>query len=102
MKDWARPFYKSSAWRYEVRPAYLASVFGLCERCLKLGKEVPAKIVHHKKYITRANINDPMITLDFKNLEALCQDCHNKEHGYKKRFKRDDVMFDEHGNLVSK
>ena len=47
----------------------------ICERCGQ-----PAKIVHHKKYITPFNISDPSITLDWNNLECLCQDCHNAEH----------------------
>ena len=39
-----------------------------------------AKVVHHRTYLTPKNINDPSITLNWDNLEALCQDCHNKEH----------------------
>lgn len=61
---------------------------GLCERCLKNGDLVPAKIVHHKIYLTPQNINDPRITLDYSNLEALCQDCHNREHHLEKRVRR--------------
>ena len=37
-------------------------------------------IVHHKTYITEDNINNPDITLNWDNLECLCQTCHNKEH----------------------
>lgn len=33
------------------------------------------------------------------NLEALCQDCHNKEHHRKDKKRR--YMFDEEGNLIS-
>lgn len=39
-----------------------------------------AVICHHKTYLTPGNINDPDIALSWTNLEALCQDCHNKEH----------------------
>jgi hypothetical protein len=46
-----------------------------CERC-----GAAANVVHHKIYITPLNINDPDITLNFDNLEALCHNCHNKEH----------------------
>ncbi len=74
MKQYAEKFYRSKAWR-ETRKAYAASQNGLCERCKQAGD-----IVHHKKYITPSNINDPLITLDWANLELLCQDCHNKEH----------------------
>ena len=37
-------------------------------------------IVHHKNYISKDNIYNTDITLDFNNLELLCMDCHNKEH----------------------
>lgn len=79
MKEYAESFYKSNAWR-QCRLSYLKSVGGLCERCYQKGLFVPAKIVHHKIYITPDNITDPSITFNFNNLEALCQDCHNKEH----------------------
>jgi len=40
----------------------------------------PARVVHHKEYITAANVTDPKMLLAYDNLEALCQDCHNQEH----------------------
>mgnify|MGYP002623827444 CR=1 FL=1 len=79
MKKYAERFYKSKQWQ-DARATYLAMVGGLCERCAKKGKIVPAEIVHHKIYISPGNINDPSITLDFKNFEALCRDCHAEEH----------------------
>ena len=42
-----------------------------------------------------------MITLNFDNLEYICQECHNKEHKRDKSTK-DDVEFDEEGNLILK
>ncbi len=74
MKEYARSFYKSKAWM-KTQAAYMSSKNYICERCGGM-----AKIVHHKTYITPQNINDPNITLSWSNLEALCQDCHNKEH----------------------
>ena len=74
MKEWAKAFYYSKSWR-KCREAYKKTQHGLCERCGGI-----AKVVHHKTHITPTNINDPYITLAFDNLEALCQDCHNKEH----------------------
>lgn len=68
----------------------------VCERCGNV-----AKIVHHKKYLTKENINDPSVTLNFENLEALCQDCHNKEHHGSYGATRYDVMFDEDGDVIS-
>ena len=78
MKEYAESFYHSQAW-HKCRRAYLSS-HTLCERCLSKGEIVPAKIVHHKNYITPENISDANIILNFNNLEALCQDCHNVEH----------------------
>jgi len=90
MKAWAKEFYESSSWR-ECRAAYLISQHNVCERCGDI-----AKVVHHKKYLTAKNINDVSITLNWDNLEALCQDCHNKEHHNKpKRY-----SFDSDGNII--
>lgn len=92
VKEWARGFYASKAWD-ETRKAYMIAQHGLCERCGE-----PAKIVHHKRHITQKNINNTDITLNWDNLEALCQDCHNKEHHAGERQKR--YMFDEAGNVI--
>lgn len=78
-RDFAIAFYQSRAWK-DCRAAYIKSVGGLCEDCLARGIYTPAKVVHHIKHITPDNINDPSITLDFKNLRAVCQDCHAEEH----------------------
>lgn len=74
-----KAFYHSSAWLH-CREGYLAKVGGLCERCMLKGIIRPAKVVHHKEYITAANVTDPEVLLAYDNLEALCQDCHNQEH----------------------
>jgi 5-methylcytosine-specific restriction endonuclease McrA len=94
MKPYAEKFYKSKAWR-NCRDAYFISQHGICERCNGAGK-----IVHHKVYLNPENINDPDIALNHEKLELLCQDCHNKEHHGSGDVVREDVMFDEHGNLV--
>ena len=67
-------FYKSTRW-LKCRAAFLAGKFYICERCGR-----PASIAHHKERITPENVSDPNVTLNFDNLEALCIDCHNKEH----------------------
>ena len=79
MKDFAAGRYKSKRWQ-TTRLAYLKSVGGLCERCLKKGLYKPAVIVHHKVYLTAENINNPEITLNWNNLEAVCRECHEDEH----------------------
>lgn len=94
MKDWAEAFYLSDVWR-DTRDAYLLSRQNICERCGE-----PAKICHHKTWLTKNNINDVYITLSWDNLEALCQECHNKEHHKKKSALR--YSFDADGNLIEK
>lgn len=91
MKEWAKDFYLSLAWS-NTRAAYLMSQDYICERCGD-----PAKIVHHKKRLTKENIHDADITLNWSNLEALCQDCHNKEHH--KRIPGLRYKFDEAGRI---
>lgn len=87
-------FYKSQAWR-RTRAAYLESVNHICERCGR-----PAVIVHHKRYLTPEAVNDPDLALSFDNLEALCRDCHNKEH-FEGKSCEPGLYFDSDGNLVS-
>ncbi|MFT9269709.1 MAG: HNH endonuclease [Liquorilactobacillus nagelii] len=97
----SKPFYRSKAWQ-RCRAGYIKSVGGLCERCLAKGIIKHGYIVHHKRYITEDNIGDPLVTLNWDNLEYLCHDCHNAEHFSKDEVTRDDVMFDESGQLVSR
>lgn len=85
-------FYRSKAWK-RTRAAYLEKVHRICERCGK-----PAVIVHHKRHITAGNVGDQSVTLDFANLEALCMDCHNKEH-FAGRSCEPGLYFDENGDL---
>lgn len=72
-------FYKSKAWKI-ARAEYFKSQSGLCERCKAKGLIVPADIVHHKIHLNSENYNDPSISLNFDNLECLCQTCHNQIH----------------------
>lgn len=94
-KDYARSFYNSKAWK-RTQVAYMSSQCYICERCGRV-----ARIVHHKKYITPQNINDPNITLDWDNLEALCMDCHNAEH-IGGSICAEGLRFDKEGNIVKK
>ena len=93
-KEWAAWFYNSKPW-IDCRLAFLKSKFFICQ-----SGGGAATIAHHKTYLTPANINDPNVTLSWDNLEALCQDCHNKEHQSKYSATREDVMFDENGDLI--
>lgn len=93
-RDFSRAFYNSAVWK-KCRDGYKQSKFGLCERC-----GMPGDHVHHKIYLTPENINNPDITLNWEHLELLCESCHSKEHMSKYGPLRDDVMFDESGDLI--
>ena len=105
MKNYAKRFYTSKTWK-RCRKEYLQSVGYLCERCYAKGVLTPAKIVHHKTYITPENIGDPNITISHDNLEALCWKCHDEEHDhdYHRTQRGDKSRFrvDEFGNVTIK
>lgn len=90
MRNGARSFYKSKRWQ-RISRLYMTQRNYICERC-----GGAAVICHHRKYITPANLNDPAVTLNLDNLEALCQECHNKEH-FQKYTK---AIFDGSGEMV--
>jgi 5-methylcytosine-specific restriction endonuclease McrA len=92
-KGFADAFYTSTAWTRCAR-GYRRAVGGLCEECKKHGKITPAEEVHHKIKLTPENINRPEITLNWRNLIALCKDCHMKMHRSPKRW-----TVDENGNV---
>ena len=91
-KEWAKGFYKSKAWQ-RCREGYIQSVMGLCERCGAGGK-----IVHHIVELTPESINNPEVSLNWNNLELLCQDCHN-EHHHGGGSTTQGIRFDEDGNV---
>ena len=91
-KDYAKGFYGSRAWK-QTQAAYMESRHYVCERCGGM-----ARIVHHIRYITPGNIQDPEITLNWANLEALCMDCHNQEHMGTPGGR---AVFDENGNMIA-
>lgn len=89
MREFAKSFYKSQSW-LKCSRGFMQSKNYICERC-----GAPASICHHKKYLTPDNINNPLITLNWDNLECLCQECHNIEHMQK----HSKVFFDESGQI---
>lgn len=93
-KPWARKFYASAKWKH----TQAAVMRAYCYQCQRCGK--PAKIVHHKVWLTPDNINDPNITLNWDNLEPLCQDCHNQEHQQNGGDTADGLTFDATGHLI--
>lgn len=84
-------FYKSKAWQL-ARNIKINATQGKCERCGAIGEEV-----HHKIRLTVFNVHESKVSLNQDNLELLCKDCHNKEHG---RFKRKENLFDINGNFT--
>ena len=95
MRDFARAFYQSKAWK-KTRAYIFLRDMGLCTRCGK-----PGEIVHHKQHLTPNNIDDPNITLNEDNLELLCRDCHAIEHEGELCTDRE-LTFDEDGNLIER
>lgn len=96
MQAFATEFYGSTAWK-ECRETYKKFVGGLCEDCLKKGIYNPAEMVHHINHVTPSNIYNPEITLNFKNLKAVCRDCHAAYHSEPRAYK-----IDENGNVIIK
>lgn len=93
-KDYAKSFYKSKRW-IDCRNGFMQSKNYICERCNGV-----AIICHHKEYITPENITDPNITLNWDNLESLCQTCHNLEH-HSGGIVAEGLAFNSKGNLIS-
>ncbi len=84
-------FYKSKHW-FIARTVQIQNANGKCERCGKIGEEV-----HHKIRLTVDNVSDALVSLNKDNLELLCKECHNEEHG---RFKKSKQIFDSDGNFI--
>lgn len=95
MREFAREFYKSKAWR-QTREYIFKRDMGLCVRCGS-----PGEIVHHKKYLTPQNIDNPAISLSEDNLELLCRECHAIEHEGEQPTDSG-LQFDSEGNLVER
>ena len=95
-------FYTTWTWR-KCRRAYAEAKGNLCERCLSKGiiepgsKDRPLE-VHHKIPLTPDNMEDPKVALNWDNLELLCMNCHNEEHGKHKHDRR--YMVDEFGRIL--
>ena len=99
MAKWfSESFYKSGRWE-RTRQAYIATVNGLCEVCKDQGVLTPGKILHHVIELSPDNIHDPEITLNWDNLQYVCQDCHNKIH-HSGQVTREGLIFDSSGNIV--
>ena len=99
-KPFAKKFLNSKAWE-SCRTGYIADRIridgGMCEVC----HEALGYIVHHKVLLTPQNINDPDVSLNWKNLSYECKDCHDKHDGHGvKRTISAVCAFDSDGNPI--
>ena len=80
-KSWAKQFYKSDAWQ-ACRAGYIserkAIDGGMCEVC----HEQLGYIVHHKIALTRQNIQNPEVALNWQHLSYECKVCHDQHEGH--------------------
>lgn len=97
MREFASSFYGSQQWK-DCREAFAKSKRYLCENCLAKGLYTPGEIVHHIQPLTPENINDPNVTLNFKNLRLVCRKCHGEEHAQRDRR----YVIDEQGKVYIK
>jgi len=100
-KVYAEKFYHSPIWK-ATRDSYIESVHGLCQICLSKGKITTGYIVHHLIELTPENINNPEVSLNQDNLQYVCLNCHNTIHFGESEVIREDMEFDEHGDVVSR
>lgn len=94
-RNFSKKFYNSKNWK-KTRLNYTAYRFGICERC----GAPNSRQVHHKEYLTPLNINNPDVTLNYDNLELLCDDCHAKEHHEKHSPTEWGLYFNDKGDLI--
>ena len=98
-KDFAKSFYASKAWT-KLRQKVVEDNFYICSKCHK-AFESRDLIVHHVAELTPLNINDPSVTLNYKNLILVCRDCHNEIHGYYTEGETENKFtYDDDGNIV--
>lgn len=91
MKEWAREFYKSQAWK-TIRQTAISRDKYLCVDCLAKGRYTPAEEVHHITELTPGNIGDPAVSLNLDNLVSLCRECHRARHtGKEPRYTVDEM-----------
>ncbi|AVP48417.1 HNH endonuclease [Bacillus thuringiensis] len=73
-------FYKHPYWRRNIRIKALERDNGECQECKRKGKYSKGRNVHHIKELR----DRPDLAYILSNLETLCIQCHNKEHGKEK------------------
>lgn len=100
-KEWAKSFYRSKKW-IKCRNTYIKTRImadgGLCEEC----HNQPGYIVHHKVILTKENILDPEVSLNYGLMEYVCKECHDlfEGHGFRKQ-EKPVCIFDADGQPLS-
>lgn len=98
-RDFAKSFYDSATWR-KCRKGFIDSRIridgGLCQIC----HERLGYIVHHRIELTPENISDPDISLNWRNFQYVCFECHNKFDGIFVPKSR--IEFDDDGNVIER
>ena len=93
-KDWAKKFYDSKAWK-ECRDSFIATREaedgGLCQIC----RQRAGYIVHHKQWLTAANVTDPDVSLSYDNLLYVCHPCHQNNESSDENL----YFFDDSGQI---
>lgn len=89
-----KEFYRSKQWRQLSRAVLLSRNY-ICEVC-----GAPAAVVHHKVFLTAANVDDPEISLNPDLLQCLCLECHNAVHFGAGGAVAAGYIFDEHGDII--
>jgi len=74
---WAAKFYNSKEWR-QLRQALIIQRGAICQQCGRNMTFNQSELIGHH---TPGNINDPLVSLNPENVDLICFDCHNKEHG---------------------
>lgn len=94
--DKIKAFYRSREWR--IVSNYIRNKYRyVCQLCGKAGSEV-----HHKTPLTLRNFDNDTIRIGEDNLILLCRSCHDSQRAGDDRYLRDDVYFDETGDLKPK
>lgn len=73
-------FYKHRHWKNNIRLRALERDNYECQECKRRGKYSKGRNVHHIKELR----DRPDLAYTLSNLETLCIQCHNLEHGKEK------------------
>ena len=79
-QEFAKKLYVSDEWR-SFRYNLIQERGPVCQQCSRVMVDTSKLIGHHKIILTPQNINDLSVTLNKDNVDLICFDCHNKEHG---------------------